>query len=349
MSGEIQIDLSSEPDLILEQVASVDDISPNIRNFVSDNLRNWFNNEIRMQLHTSGSTGEPKPVILESELLNWSVKASVSALKMANEHSLIVIPVNKTGGAMQLFRAFVHQWKITIREPSSNPLSEPIPDDISNISITPFQLSAILRNEDSLQRLRSIRTILVGGGNIPFNDLRLLKDAGITGVYHTYGMTETAGHVALSDPAVGVFVPLDGVQVSRDSRGCARITIKDAAIDVQTNDVIEFRDNGFEVLGRADHIVNSGGLKLNPEELERKIRVGSGTELPPFFLYGLPDPVLGQKLVMIAVDDAEISVLEESISVLKGAEKPKAIHKVPQFFYTETSKLDRKKSAAQIS
>ena len=91
----------------------------------------------------------------------------------------------------------------------------------------------------------------------------------------TYGMTETCSHVALADALdpQGIYSAMPGISFSIDSRDCLRITAGSMSFGtLQTNDVVELLDNGrFRWLGRADNAINSGGIKIHPEMLERAI------------------------------------------------------------------------------
>jgi O-succinylbenzoic acid--CoA ligase len=100
-------------------------------------------------------------------------------------------------------------------------------------------------------------------------------------------------------------------------------------------------------LGRADFVVNSGGIKLFPEQLEKKINPWMSERYPgvPYFFFGEADDRLGQRLVLYVEGEASqfnLEALEEELKKLLGKfEVPKKINILPQFTYTETGKVNR--------
>ena len=93
-------------------------------------------------------------------------------------------------------------------------------------------------------------------------------------VYETYGMTETITHIAAKNLSIGEkeFTSLPGVEIGKRNN-CLFIKPNHLSIEmVQTNDVVEFtKKNKFLLIGRKDFIINSGGVKLNPEAIEKKL------------------------------------------------------------------------------
>ena len=80
--------------------------------------------------------------------------------------------------------------------------------------------------------------------------------------------------------------------------GCLKITCPDLLKNpLITNDLVEiFSDKEFSWIGRKDFVVNSGGIKLFPEKIERKL---SKFLKDPFIVIGIPDESLGEKLVIV--------------------------------------------------
>ena len=93
-------------------------------------------------------------------------------------------------------------------------------------------------------------------------------------VYETYGMTETITHVAVRNLSMGEkeFTTLPGIEIG-EKDNCLFIKPNHLTIEmVQTNDVVEITNkNQFLIIGRRDFIINSGGVKLNPEAIEKKL------------------------------------------------------------------------------
>ncbi len=190
-----------------------------------------------------------------------------------------------------------------------------------------------------------------------------------TAVFESYGMTETITHIALKEVNVGLsgaagkvwstgdakahnpyFKALPKVTLSIDERGCLVIVApKIFDVPVITNDVVELiSETEFKWLGRLDNVVNSGGVNLFPEQIEAKL----ASVMPSrFFVVGLPDKKLGQKMVLVVEGEIEEEELLQEIKLLKALQKfevPKAIYTVPKFQQTENGKIKRKETLKTI-
>jgi len=147
---------------------------------------------------------------------------------------------------------------------------------------------------------------------------------------------------------------LPDISISQDHRGCLVITAPKVSSELLvTNDVVELiSDTEFKWLGRFDTVINSGGIKLHPEEIEQKL---SEVLSQRFFVAGISDAVLGEKLILIVEEDVssieEACFLKESLNQrlrktasLSKYETPKAIYFVSKFIETETKKIQRNKT-----
>ncbi|HNC32182.1 MAG TPA: acyl-CoA synthetase, partial [Cyclobacteriaceae bacterium] len=97
----------------------------------------------------------------------------------------------------------------------------------------------------------------------------------------------------------------------------------------------------FQVLGRYDNIINSGGVKLMPEAIEQKIQ---GVLNLPFFVAGVADERLGQKLVLVVEGTPAADLAAKLKQALSAYEMPKEILPTRQFERTETQKINRIKT-----
>jgi O-succinylbenzoic acid--CoA ligase len=113
---------------------------------------------------------------------------------------------------------------------------------------------------------------------------------------------------------------------------------------ITTNDIVEIIENKtFKLIGRFDNIINSGGVKIQLEEIERKIEENIKIE-SRYFCFGIPDEKLGQKLVLI-VESEEKRISKEQLStILSKFEVPKEIYFVKKFSETSSSKVDKRKT-----
>jgi len=140
------------------------------------------------------------------------------------------------------------------------------------------------------------------------------------------------------------FVALPDIHFSTDDRGCLVIDAPNISKEkVITNDMVELiNENQFNWLGRFDTIINSGGVKLIPEQIEGKLKSIISS---PFFLAGIPDEKLGEKLILILEGEDNIvepilQKIEES-ETLTPFEKPKKAFVIAPFLRTETGKVQR--------
>jgi len=163
-------------------------------------------------------------------------------------------------------------------------------------------------------------------------------------------MTETVSHIALrkiGKETDAFYKTVDGVEVS-DLDGDLVIHYSEMFQQpIRTNDVVRIiSPKQFEWLGRSDYIINSGGVKLNPEKIEQKL-----SDLLPFsfFITGLKDARLGQKLALVIENNSNF--IPEKVrfqSVLDKFEIPKVYINVKGFDRTKSGKVNRLKIIQKI-
>jgi O-succinylbenzoic acid--CoA ligase len=170
-------------------------------------------------------------------------------------------------------------------------------------------------------------------------------------------MTETVSHIALARIGTGelIYEALPGVEIGVTENQCLWIhSPMSGSEKIRTNDVIELQSkNSFVWVGRADFVVNSGGIKLFPEQLEKKINAWMSDRYPgvSYFFFGEADERLGERLVLYVEGEASqlnLEALEEELKKLLGKfEVPKKINLLPRFTYTDTGKVNRPVTAKQ--
>ena len=303
--------------------------------------------------HTSGSTGAPKPIELSRNQFIASAKASQQALGLESDQTaLVCLNINYIAGTMMLVRGMGIGLKMVVVEPSSDPLAT-LPADVSIdfAAFVPLQLQTMFENGHAA-RLNAFKTIIVGGAAVNATLAAQLQTFSAA-VFSTYGMTETVSHVALQRlngaEKSDFFQLLPKIETSTDERGCLRLRGAVSNHDwVQTNDVVEFIDNQhFKITGRADNIINSGGVKIQLEKVERAIeKVASELGLTNrFFAWHQPHDRLGQQLVLVVENSKNIPDLESLKTALTNEltpyEIPKIIISVEKFIETPTAKIDK--------
>jgi O-succinylbenzoic acid--CoA ligase len=289
--------------------------------------------------YTSGSTGEPKPIKLLKDYMLASARKTLDAMSLKpKDRILLALSTDHIGGIMMLVRWLEGDLDLYIAAPSKQPLAD-IDLDLDFTALVPYQL------QHSLSDLHKVKKAIIGGGQVS-QDLEETSMNRGCALFHTYGMTETLSHIALRPfGRHAYFKAFEDVRLKLDARDCLNVSVPYLGIDnLQTNDVVELKDaQQFKWLGRYDNVVNSGGIKLHPERLEQKIE----NLRYPFFLGGMPDESLGERLVLIVQNEAPLSV--DAVDTLKRTleerlgkyEKPKDFYRVTKLQYTPTEKLKR--------
>ena len=315
-------------------------------------LKDWFAETTYVKVKTSGSTGVPKIIKLKKENMVNSALATGAYFNLPEKTTaLLCLSSNYIAGKMMWVRALVLGWHLDISETNSNPLLN-LSKEYDFSAMVPIQVHHALPN------LSKIKKLIIGGGVVSSELMKALKNVK-TRAFSTYGMTETITHIAVkklnfySENEKINYQTLPGVSITKDDRGCLVIKAPKVSDEIViTNDLVALMDaNNFQWLGRYDSIINSGGIKLIPEQLEGKL---SKHITERFFISSLPDEVLGEKLILI-VEAKRVSITkkEEILAYLKGAnltkfEVPKRIFFLPEFIETETKKIQRSKTKELI-
>ncbi len=314
---------------------------------IGDFLLDWTSQSTTVTVLTSGSTGKPKKIPLKKNHMVNSASATGNHFGLkAGDTALLCLPSSGIAGKMMLVRAMVLGLELEYVSPSSTPL-ENCRAEYDFAAMVPLQV------ESSLEQLSQIKTLIIGGAPIS-KALKEKLTTVSTNCYETYGMTETITHIAckkIGTESANYFETLPDVSVSTDDRNCLVInapTISDTI--VITNDIVKLIDETkFHWLGRFDSVINSGGIKIIPEQLEEKLLQLIKSR---FFIAGIPDSKLGQKVVLIVED---ISVFKpgllqkiKRLDCISKYEVPKEIHFLKSFVETESGKIHRKKTLQQI-
>ncbi|HEX2934915.1 MAG TPA: AMP-binding protein, partial [Bacteroidales bacterium] len=316
-------------------------------------LTEWFSDKAYIEAQTSGSTGTPKTIRLQKPAMVNSAKATCAFFGLdATDNALLCLPASYIAGKMMLVRALVSGLDLMVIKPASNPFVN-IEKTIDFTAITPHQLYESL---GTLAR-RNIRKIIVGGSAVGYALEHKLQSLPCT-IFETYGMTETCSHIALRElngtGRSDYFALLEGVSIETDKRGCLVIDAPLLTpVKLVTNDVVQIIDDRhFRWLGRFDHVVNSGSVKLYPEQIERTIE--SILKGSSYFVAGVNDEKLGEKLVLFiegapfAMED--LTKLKQTLrEVLPPLEIPREIVFIPEFKRSNTGKILKQKVLETIA
>ncbi|MFI5203630.1 MAG: AMP-binding protein [Flavobacteriales bacterium] len=311
-------------------------------------LKNWWNTEEFMLFNTSGSTGEPKLIRISKNAMRRSATITNEYFGLGIKScALVCLPVQFIAGAMMIVRAIEGGYPLVVVRPSSNPFKHPFLKQVTFCACTPMQVAEAVTATDSKERFESISTVIVGGGEIS-NELEQKIQFLRNKVFATYGMTETITHVAVravnGNTRSTSFDVLPGFNVALDERNCLIIEAPHLGDRIFTNDVVKLTSRKFEWIGRADNIINSGGIKFSPEELEKEI---AGLIPQRYVISSVPDAVLGNRLVLV-LEVEQLSNQEKETCIAKVSEilkGPRKIHELRilgDFPVTGTGKIKRK-------
>lgn len=321
---------------------------------------NWLNDAPTFTFTTSGSTGAPKAIVTDMAHMRASVNATINILKLTqHEHIFLCISSKMIGGAMMLVRAMELGCDITIVAPSSNPINQLEKNHpYTFASLVPLQIYGVQNDQESLDKLSRFKNILLGGAPACTDTLDALSKLPCA-VWQTYGMTETLSHIALKKVGVDAYYTvLNGVEIKIDDRNC--LCISAAVTDHQwlyTNDVVNLIDDThFELKGRIDDVINSGGLKIFSYDVEHAlIEKLNDLELPfkPLFVCRKPDEKYGEAVVVVMMGE---QLSDELIEQLKKHCKetlgkyavPKQFYFVNEFEKLESGKLDKKATLQKV-
>ena len=297
-----------------------------------------------MQFKTSGSTGEPKIIDLsESDM----VKSAMSTIHFfgLTKDSVLASPLSTQyiAGAMMEYRARVLGCRLLVDTPSNNPFVNYCFGDVNRIDLmclVPSQVPSFL---DNAKLLSMTRNVIVGGAPLDCDTELRLQASGVN-AYITYGMTETASHVALRRAGTAFYRALPGISFETDADSRLIIVAAERSFGrLLTNDIVYLHSPlEFVWKGRFDNVVNSGGVKLFPEELESRM---AHLFQFPFYFIGRPSDKWGSELHMV-VEAEEGSINREEIfsrlrAVLNRMEMPKAIIFKTALEYTSSGKVKR--------
>lgn len=302
---------------------------------IGEFILDWFDNNSFIEMHTSGTTGLPKVIQISKQAMVNSALATGSFFDVQQgEKALLCLPAEYVAGKMMLVRAFILGWELDIVEPSTTPL-----ENVSGV----YNFSAMvpLQAQNSIGDLHKVKKLILGGAKVNSALAEELQEIP-TEVYETYGMTETVTHIAAKKVGEEAFTVLPGVKVEQDERDCLVIEAARVAEEpIVTNDVVKVTDdNHFVWLGRHDNVINSGGVKLFPEQIEERL---SGKIDNRFFVKGMPDAKLGEKLVLV-VESEPYTIDDKVFKALDKFEKPKEVLFVEKFAETPSGKIIRDKS-----
>jgi O-succinylbenzoic acid--CoA ligase len=321
-------------------------------------IREWLAGEETFSMNTSGSTGKPKSISISRAQMIASAQHTARKLNLQKHtRALVCIDTKYVAGKMMLVRALITGMRIMAVDPSANPLVRiPIDNCVQFTAFVPYQVTAILESKHP-HLLNNLDKVLIGGAPLGERSREELARFQCE-CYETYGMTETVSHIALrlvnTAAKQPYFETLPGIDIGQDDRGCLVISADYLGEPVITNDLVEIVSPGkFLWLGRFDNVINTGGVKVLPEKIEKAMTtVFQKHNIDHrFFIAALADERLGHKVVLVIEgvqfsSESFVPALDDVRATLSPYEFPREVYTIPGFILTETQKVDRKKTLA---
>jgi O-succinylbenzoic acid--CoA ligase len=211
-------------------------------------------------------------------------------------------------------------------------------------AMIPMQVYNTLQEPEERDKLMAIKHLIIGGGAIDDALGKALKDFP-NHVWSTYGMTETLSHIALrrlnGAEASEWYTPFDNVRIRLSEEGTLIIHAPNVcAEELITNDIAEINQEGkFRIIGRKDNTINSGGVKIQIEQVEAALKEHLDF---PFQITARKDVKFGETVVLLynKVED-EAFIRQVCESTLPTYWVPKVYIGVDELPMTGTGKPDR--------
>ena len=296
-------------------------------------LKEWFNDNDYVTAQTSGSTGTPKVIhLLKSDMIASAIATNEFFGIDATSRLVCPLSASYIAGKMMIVRALVSRCELHMLQPSNH---LELSGRITLLPVVPSQIESLVSEGVSGAR---IENIIVGGAPMTVSQEQMLGKLP-SACYATYGMTETCSHVAVRPVGTPDFVALPGVTFAVDERDCLVINLERFSFNrLVTNDVVTLVGNDrFRWVGRYDNVVNSGGIKLFPEEIESEMASMIKGE---FYLGGVPDDKWGERLVMYVTPAPEFAMdrLRDNLPHVKLPKEVRVLHEFP---HTSSGKIKR--------
>ncbi len=314
---------------------------------IAESIISWFDTSDTITISTSGSTGRPKLINHCKESMKTSARMTAERFQLrSGMRSHNCLPARYIAGKMMLIRALeIDMDQICVAPKLALHMPEVSKGKRIHFSaMTPMQLSATL--DECPDFINRIDQLILGGAPIS-RSLMMRIQALETRTYATYGMTETITHIATKQVNGSgrqeVFETLDGVEIYTED-GNLIIKAKHFGSDpIKTTDQVELiGDRQFRWIGRSDDVINRGGVKIHPAEVEYKL---SHAITHRYIVTAEGDKGSGFKPALViesnAYSELQNNHLLQAINSLGKLERPENIYFVKQLIETPTGKVKR--------
>ena len=307
-------------------------------------LKEWFSPSDFIEARTSGSTGTPQTIRLPKTTMQRSAGRTIEYFGLQTGNRILLsLPCRFIAGKMMVVRAIIGQMDLITVDPSSD-FDLLIDETFDFGAMVPNQVFKLLESPTGQAKIENIRNLLIGGSSIPANlETQIIQ---LTNrVVSTYGMTETASHIAIRELSgeyrSDIYRCLQGISVETGLNDCLQIHDFELTEPIHTKDIAEIiSPKSFRILGRIDDVIISGGIKYWPEKIEKTLLSAIHER---FVISSLPDEKLGEKLVLVIEGKStDIDFLNKKMTeTLPSFDRPKAIYFLEKLPETPNGKLKR--------
>lgn len=304
----------------------------------------WANDNPYIEAHTSGSTGRPKTIFLSKADMKISALATCRKFDINSGSTLhLCLSTSYIAGKMMLVRSYVSGASVISEIPSNNPLKNDPCRIIDLTAIVPSQIEGLLQSPF----FNKVKNIIVGGAPMSHYQESLLINSG-KHAFATYGMTETCSHVALRHVGSDRYNAMPGIEFSVDERECLIINAPGYSFrQLTTNDLVELiSPTEFRWLGRYDNVINSGGIKIFPEEIEKALK--EHLPVTEFYISSRKSKKWGEEPLIVVSEKESEDISDEELlklckEIIMSVKAPKSVIRLKTILYTANGKLFRQK------
>jgi len=301
-------------------------------------------------VHTSGTTGAPRPVELTYGNIRANARGVQRALGLADdERWLCPLPLSHVGGLMCVLRSAIMATTVALGPPRFDAewTAAALRDaGITVASLVPTQLQRLL--DLGARPGPELRRILLGGGPMPRPLLERARDAGWP-VSPSYGLTQACSTVTVAEPGdvetAGRPLPGVGVAVAGDGEILVSGPTVHRLGSLRTGDLGRLEPDGrLVVTGRKGDIIVTGGENVAPAEVEAVL--AAHPAVVEAAVFGRTHPEWGEAVTALVVPrpGAQIDAAQLQRHCgerLASFKVPKAVELVDALPRTESGKVRR--------
>lgn len=299
-----------------------------------------FSEDKLFNFQSSGTTGKPKQLQFSFNQLKASSEITHKAFNLSPKSKVLhALPMIYVAGKMMLYRSLIMGYDLWITEAKITADSVKFwPETIDFAPLVPLQVQRVVDLDKNM--FSHFSKVLIGGAPISNQLVKQIQQLSSTSFYESYGSTETLTHIALRNISNHeiAFTALPTITLASKNDQLEIYAPHISESTLVTNDVVQYiSENQFIWKGRADYVINSGGVKIHPEQIELKL----ASEIDSTFIVaGIPHDNLGEQVVLIVEGKSE-NFVNVDFSMLSRFEVPKRVFFLENFAYTESGKVKR--------